>query len=126
MSKNGLVPRCVESLLLESSFQISDGNRFRTDLVHVSDVSSAILSILEKEAVGTFNIASGRILSPLDIANTAAEIIGRSKECIKVNPSSGPPPLEFSGINIENARYKLDYYPISLSDGLADYINSIL
>jgi UDP-glucose 4-epimerase len=125
MPNSGLLPSCVRQLKTNGHFTVSDGNRYRTDLVHINDVVESIYSTLTKSVNGTYNIASGLSISPYEVAKTVAINLGISIAGITIAPATGNPVLNYGTLNIDKARTFLDYKPISFDKGVASYINSL-
>ena len=125
MLNSGLLPACVRQLKALGRFTVSDGNRYRTDLVHVNDVVESIYSALTHSVGGTFNIASGLSLGPYEVATTVASNLGIPISGITIAPATENPVPCYGTINIDKARTYLDYKPISFNAGIADYIDSL-
>jgi UDP-glucose 4-epimerase len=121
----GMVPSCVRNLKTSGSFTVADANRYRTDLVHVLDVVEAIFAVLRRTATGTFNIASGQSVSPLDLATTAARLLGISDQGIEVSPASNNPVPGYTSIDFGKAQKMLGFAPRPLVVGLSNYIESM-
>lgn len=125
MPNSGLLPACVNQLKTHGHFTVSDGNRYRTDLVHVNDVIESIYSALTHSVRGTFNIASGLSISPYEVATTVAQILGIPFAAITIAPVTEHPVPCYGSLNIDKARSYLGYNPISFEDGVASYIDSL-
>lgn len=125
MSTSGLLPACVRQLKATGRFVVADANRFRTDLVHVSDVAAAVMAVLRRRATGTFNIASGNSVSPLDLARLVARHLRTPEDGISVAPASDLHLPVHTAISIGKARAELGLQPLALSEGLANYIESL-
>jgi UDP-glucose 4-epimerase len=125
MLNSGLLPACVRQLKAHGHFTVSDGNRYRTDLVHVNDVVESIYSALTHSVGGTFNIASGLSISPYEVATIVARNLGIPISGINIAPTTENSVLCYGTLNIDKARIYLDYKPISFDNGVADYINSL-
>jgi UDP-glucose 4-epimerase len=125
MPNSGLLPACVHQLKTNGYFTVSDGNRYRTDLVHINDVVESIYSALTHSVCGTFNIASGLSISPYEVATTVASYLGIPITGITIAPATENPVPNYGTLNIDKARTYLDYKPISFDNGVASYINSL-
>lgn len=121
----GLLPACVRLLKTTGRFTVADANRFRTDLVHVQDVAAAVSAVLARGATGTFNIASGRSVSPLDVAEAAARHLGVPLAGIEVAPAMDRPVPGYTALSIEKAQRELGFQPVALADGLSSYIRAL-
>jgi UDP-glucose 4-epimerase len=125
MPNSGLLPACVQQLKTHGHFTVSDGNRYRTDLVHINDVIESIYSALNHSVCGTFNIASGLSISPYEVATTVARKLGIPITGITIAPATEKPVPCYGTLNIDKARTYLNYKPISFDNGVVDYINSL-
>lgn len=87
------VPSVVNSLLRSEPARCTSGEQIR-DFLHVDDAASALAALLDSEAQGIVNIASGTALPLRDIAQTIAGIVGRedllSLGAIPMNPNDPP------------------------------------
>jgi nucleoside-diphosphate-sugar epimerase len=79
---NRLVPSVIRSLLNGEIALCSHGNQIR-DFLHVQDVADAFVAVLDSEATGTVNIASGKPVLLKDIIHKIANQIGKP-ELIKL------------------------------------------
>lgn len=125
MPNSGLVPTFVRHIKSSTPLTIADANRYLTDLVYVADVATAIVETLERGVTGTFNIASGRTVSPLDIVKTTAKILGAGNTKINIAPKSQISIPGYTAIDINKARAELDFNPTGLVAGLSRYIESL-
>ena len=93
------------------------------DFIHVDDVSEANKKVLEAEAQGVFNIASGKPVTINSLAKTMMNLAG-----LNLKPKYAPPRLgdiEQSYANISKAVRLLKWRPeTELEDGLKHLINS--
>ena len=127
MKSGGLVPNCVRSLREQGMFAIADGNRFTTDLVFVDDVAQAIVCCADSDAIGVYNIGSGTLSTPLDVARAAAHGLGLETPDLRVAPPlSQPAPATFESLDIGPARRDFGFSPRSLDDGMKSYIASLV
>ena len=89
------------------------------DLVHASDVAIAAIQALENEAVGVYNIASGRMASVQTVAETCVEVTGAGS--VRLIGESEAAPTRRFGLNCTAAQQAFSYSPrMSLRKGLAD------
>ena len=89
-----LVSSVITSLLQDKNVSCSHGNQIR-DFLHVEDVASAFVALLESDVRGPVNIASGRPLALRDVICKIGKKLGRP-ELIRLGdiPSSkDEPPL---------------------------------
>ena len=71
-----LVPAVVTSLLDGEDVLCTHGEQIR-DYLYVKDAARALVALLESEAAGPINIASGQPVVLKDLIGTAAELAGR-------------------------------------------------
>lgn len=71
-----LVPSVICSLLQDKPAQCRHGDQIR-DFLHVEDVASAFVSLLESNVTGPVNIASGNPIALKDIVNTIADKLNK-------------------------------------------------
>jgi nucleoside-diphosphate-sugar epimerase len=69
------IPALVRAILHGRTFDASEGHQVR-DYLHVDDVASGFMTLLESEASGICNIASGRPLAMRDVMLAAAGAAG--------------------------------------------------
>jgi UDP-glucose 4-epimerase len=98
-----------------------DGEQ-RRDFVHVADVVSAIVAMLDAEVVGgTWNVGSGTSISVNELLQSLESAAGRTAEHRHAPERSGE--LRNSRLNIERIRADLGWEPrLSLADGLRTVI----
>lgn len=72
-----LVPAVIRKLLGNEEFAATSGEQVR-DYMHVSDVASAIRTLLEHNVEGTVNVCSGTEVTVRQVIETIAEMLGRS------------------------------------------------
>jgi len=95
-----------------------DGNQIR-DFVSVRDIVRANILAMQRDAVGTFNIASGTGVSVRDLARVVAEIGGLSREPVFEEPRPGD--IRESVADISRAGEVMGYRPrVHLVDGLRE------
>jgi len=75
-SKVRLVPSVITSLLRGKPAHCSHGNQIR-DFLHVEDVASAFVSLLESDVEGPINIASGQPVALKDVIYKIANKLNR-------------------------------------------------
>lgn len=71
-----LVPSVICSLLKGEPARCSHGNQIR-DFLHVEDVASAFVALLESDVMGPVNIASGQPVALKDVIYKIADKLGR-------------------------------------------------
>lgn len=88
------VPSIIRSILLSEPAKCTHGNQIR-DFMHVEDVASAFVALLESDAQGVVNIATGIPIRIKDVAKKIATILGR-KDLLEIGgleKNSKDPPL---------------------------------
>jgi len=75
-AKNRFIPSVITSLLQEQPARCTHGNQIR-DFLHVEDVASAFVSLLESNVEGPINIASGQPVALKTIIYTIADLLGK-------------------------------------------------
>jgi len=89
---------------------------------YVEDLASAIVSVIERKATGIYHIGGAEIVSPYQMACAVADHLKLDRSLIKeaTEANFSQPakrPLK-TGFNIDKAKKKLGYSPISFSEGL--------
>jgi UDP-glucose 4-epimerase len=82
----------------------------KINLIHASDVAEAMLQALEKEAWGTFNIASGSLYSIREIAETCVKVVKKGKIRVLAGDVNQPPKTRFD-LSCEAARQAFGFSP---------------
>jgi len=75
-AKTRLIPSVITSLLQGLPARCTDGNQIR-DFLHVEDVASAFVSLLESNVEGPVNIASGQPVALNTIIYTIADLLDK-------------------------------------------------
>jgi UDP-glucose 4-epimerase len=95
-----------------------DGNQIR-DFVSVQDVVRANILAMQRDAVGTFNIATGDGVSVRDLARVIGELGGMTREPVFEKPRPGD--IRESVADISRAWDVMGYRPrVHLVDGLRE------
>jgi dTDP-4-dehydrorhamnose reductase len=89
---------------------------------YAGDLAKAIVTIIEKNARGVYNICGDEILTPYDMAIATAEFLNLDKSLIKKAATNdfvqvAQRPLK-TGLNITKAKTELGYQPINFKEGL--------
>jgi len=71
-----LVPAVIHRLLANEEFAATSGEQTR-DYLHVSDVGSALRTLVDSRVDGIFNVCSGREVTVRQVIETIAETLGR-------------------------------------------------
>lgn len=94
-----LVSSVITSLLHGDTARCSHGNQIR-DFMHVEDVASAFVALLDSAVEGPVNIASGRPVALREVVLAAADYLGaRERVQFGVVPTSVNEPLLLVGDN---------------------------
>jgi UDP-glucose 4-epimerase len=97
-----------------------DGSQ-RRDFVYVADVVSAVMAAIDAPPSGTWNIATQRAVSVLELLSRLERTCGRRAE-IKFGPAR-PSDVSISRLSVARARGELGWRPVlSLTDGLRETI----
>lgn len=117
-----LVPSVIRSLLLGEPARCSHGKQVR-DFMHVKDVASALVSLIESDVSGPVNIASGRAFELKEIIYKIADKINQ-RDLVQLGvqsvPESEPP---FLIANISRLSKELGWLPkLDLDSGLEETI----
>jgi UDP-glucose 4-epimerase len=89
---NGYGPNRFRRLAEDGKDIVLFGNgEERRDHVYIDDVAELIVRVLQHRSVGALNIVTGEVHSFLEIANTTAEVAGKTV-AIKATPRVGPMP----------------------------------
>jgi len=75
-AKIRLVPSIITSLLQDRSVRCTHGNQIR-DFLHVEDVASAFVSLLNSNVEGPINIALGQPVALKTVIYTIADLLGK-------------------------------------------------
>lgn len=121
----GVVPLFVGRMQRGERVTVSDGGRYRTDLVYVDDVVRAAVNAIERgEASGPINVGSGAATTLAELARAVATLTGRDTDSIVIEPEKpGPVDLGFSALDVTRARALLAYEPTPLAEGLRAYLS---
>ena len=118
-----LVSSVIQSLLNDEVAKCTHGKQIR-DFMHVEDVASAFVALLESDIEGPVNIASGEPVTIAEIVNTIGKILGKEDKIAlgaREAPPNEPPRItaETKRLN-EEVGWKPRY---TLEEGLKDTIN---
>lgn len=82
--------RFIRELLERGEVRLFGDGRELRDYVFVDDVARAVADLVERGATGTYNAASGRSASFVELAGLLAQVADRPFEVVEV-PRLGPP-----------------------------------
>ncbi len=99
---------------------VRDGGTAMYDLVCAADVGRAVVSSLQTNEVGPFNIGGGRSYSVAQIASTVAALYHDRGARVQVEPLGQAAPIRrgFRSLGISRARAAIAFEPTSLEEGL--------
>jgi UDP-glucose 4-epimerase len=113
-----VVPIFIRQALANRPITIEGDGSQKTDLNYVGNLVDAIASAAENGEKGVYNIAYGREVSILELANEIIAITKSKSKIIFIPWRPGEQGLRLV-LSIEKAKRELAYYPkISLSEGL--------
>jgi nucleoside-diphosphate-sugar epimerase len=119
---NRLVASVIGSLLRGTEARCSHGLQVR-DFLHVSDVADAFVALLDAEAVGPVNIASGSGTRVRDLVELVAAAIGR-QDLLRFGAVPAPPgDPEVLVADVHRLRAELAWAPrFSLEEGVTQTV----
>jgi dTDP-4-dehydrorhamnose reductase len=112
--------------VVKDKLQKGEEYRLVTDQVRtptfVGDLAKGIAEILERRAAGIYHLSGKDVLTPYDIGEKIADQLKLDRSLLQpVNattfsqPAKRPPK---TGFNIDKARWKLGFEPLSFEEGL--------
>lgn len=96
---------------------LTNGGRYRVDLVFVDDVVDAALRVLRGPATGVYNVGSGRGVAIREVAEEALRLCGADAALLHDRP--GPDDPGFAALDVGRAARELGYVPVPLARGMA-------
>jgi nucleoside-diphosphate-sugar epimerase len=118
-----LVPSVIGALLRGEPAKCSHGEQIR-DFLHVQDVASAFVTLLESEVGGAVNIASGKPIAVKSIVLKIAELLDR-EDLVQLGAlplSANEPPLLVA--DVTRLSKEVQWHPkFDLAEGLAQTIS---
>jgi len=118
-----LVPSIIRSLLRGEPARLTHGRQVR-DFLHVTDVASAFVALLDGEVQGPVNIASGQPVTIREVAEIIGEKIGR-KDLLEFGaiPVSGTDPPVLVA-DVKRLKDEVKWKPErGLDDGLGQVVD---
>jgi UDP-glucose 4-epimerase len=116
----------IEKAREGASWVIPEGGDQQNDAVYVGDVGRSIYLALKAPAPGawTFNIGTGRAVTPRDFLNAAAKLFPNHRIELGPGPSKlGRSKQSYCIFDISTAKRHIDYEPAySVEDGVRDYV----
>ncbi|MFN2495951.1 MAG: NAD-dependent epimerase/dehydratase family protein [Pseudonocardiaceae bacterium] len=116
--KDSFVARMMRAALAGEGVQIYGDGLQRRDLVHIDDVTQALLAAWDRRYTGTAIIGAGRSVTVLELVEAVRQVTGCALPVEHVAAKPGEMPAVV--VDIGRGREQLDYRPsVSLTDGLA-------
>jgi nucleoside-diphosphate-sugar epimerase len=116
------VASVIRSLLLGQPAEISSGVH-RRDVLHVDDVARAVVALLDSSVVGPVNIASGQAVALADLADRAAQVVGRPELLRRGALPDRPGEPQLLVGDVSRLRDEVGFHPaIDLETGIADTV----
>jgi nucleoside-diphosphate-sugar epimerase len=95
------------------------------DFIHADDVATASEASLSRRG-GTFNIASGKAVTMLELASTVADAAGLPADQVRAAGAPDPGEDRLVAYSIARARSSLDWQPrIELREGVAAWLTRL-
>lgn len=117
-----LFPSVINALLKDELINCSSGEQIR-DFMHVDDVASAFISLLNSNINGPVNIASGEGIKIKDVIIKIEKIIGNKKSCVKLGALLTKDEPKALTADISRLRNELGWRPsMSFDDALINTI----
>ena len=121
----------VKNMAAGEDVHIGHGGDQRFDLIYVKDVARSIVAALRAERVDLrfYNIGSGRLVSLLDVAAAARQVLPDSPSKVHIGPGLDPMQLgwpNYGVFDISRAQDELGFTPAyDLLSGVTDYVESL-
>jgi len=116
----------IEKAREGASWVIPEGGDQKNDAIYVGDVGRSIYLALKAPAPGawTFNIGTGRAVTPRDFLNAAAKLFPNHRIELGPGPSKlGRSKQSYCVFDISAAKQHIGYEPAySVKDGVRDYV----
>ncbi|MFC1643523.1 NAD-dependent epimerase/dehydratase family protein [Chlamydiota bacterium] len=122
-AKARLIPSVIRSLLQNQSAKCTHGNQIR-DFIHVEDVASAFITLMESNLEGPVNIASGEPITLKTIIYAIADLLGKN-HLIELNALSAQENEPLSLVaDVSKLNHLLNWKPkITLREGLINTVD---
>lgn len=101
----GFLRRALKNEAIELRPPVDDS----VDLVHAADVAEAIRCAIETEWFGVANIASGRMVSMLELAEACVRTAGAGRVVVCESDSEPRPPVSRFGLDVARAERELGW-----------------
>lgn len=124
MRESSLVPQFLANAQAGRELRLKNGGQYAIDLVYADDVAWAALEAARRRTRGVFNIAAGRQSSLLEVATTAVEVTGASRDLITIELPSGEVVQPLREVDNSTAKLELAWEPTSLPAGMQAMLNA--
>lgn len=92
----------------------------RVDLIHAADVAGAIVRVLHTQSWETFNLASGRLTTVMELAEACVAVAGTGQVKVRTSGDASRPPLSRFGLSCSRAETRFGWVPqVGLMDGIS-------
>lgn len=115
--------RFVNQALKNEPMTIYGSGRQTSDFTYIKDIVQGTILAMEKNKPGIYNISSGQETSIRDLAEKIIKLTG-SKSKIMIIKKKITRSFRFF-LNIKRAKKVLGYSPLTLKEGLSEYISEI-
>jgi nucleoside-diphosphate-sugar epimerase len=113
--------RFVKQALNNESITIYGDGSQSTNFTYIGDIIKGTILAMKKNKPGTYNISSGQKTSIKDLARMIIKLSGSKSKIIFSNKKTDRP-FHFT-LDIKKSKKELNYFPLSLEDGLRKYID---
>jgi nucleoside-diphosphate-sugar epimerase len=120
-----LVSYIATQLLQGRPAETTTGGQFR-DYIHVADIASAFVALVESSKTGVFNVGTGIPVSVAQIAQAIGRLL-EAPDLIRLGGrESGQEETPLLIADVRRVRSELDWQPtVSLEDGLGKTIEAL-
>jgi nucleoside-diphosphate-sugar epimerase len=119
-----MIPRFLRQALQGETIQLAPPTVHRVDLLHSSDVATALFAVVEQESWGIFNIASENPVSIREIAEECINVAGQGQIELPQEESIGVIPTRFA-LNCDAARAAFSFVAqMRLREGLLEMLRN--
>ena len=122
MNEKTILPVLLRQCLLNQPITLLGKGLRKQNYIDVRDISEAVVSCINRQVKGTYNIASDAVISNVDLANLCIEMTG-SKSQISFSNTIDPEEKNSWAISIAKAKNEFGFQP---QYSLRDSIKTIL
>jgi len=121
MPEHFVFKKFLNRALRNEDIEIYGTGRGIRDFIYIKDVVRAIISALEKKAVGVYNIGTGKGTSLLDLAKIIVKILKSKSKILKLDNKKED--KSYLVVDISKAQKILGFHPkFLLEDGIKDFL----